>query len=130
MRLSESEWQIMNALWKRSPATAREIIEQLPDQVTWAYTTVKTMLTRLEAKKAVAERKRGNTSVYKPLISRKQARRGAFINLFDKVLDGTAAPLLHFLIEERKISEKERKELIRMLQEMDQEGDHHDGRDQ
>lgn len=126
MKLSESEWQIMNALWKRNPATAREIMEQIPGEVKWAYTTVKTMLTRLVAKEAVSEYKRGNTSFYEPLIEQAQARKRAVTHLFDKVLEGAAAPLMHFLIEERKISKKEREELIRLLQAQDQEGKYHD----
>jgi BlaI family penicillinase repressor len=69
MKLSEAEWQIMNALWKRSPATARDLIEYLPKDTNWAYTTIKTMLSRLLSKHAVSERKRGNTSVYEPLLS-------------------------------------------------------------
>ena len=48
MRLSEAEWQIMKALWRCQPATVRDLIEHLPPGVDWAYTTVKTMLTRLE----------------------------------------------------------------------------------
>jgi BlaI family penicillinase repressor len=116
MKLSENEWQIMNALWKKSPATAREVIEQIPGEITWAYTTVKTMLTRLVTKEAVSEHKRGNTSLYEPLIAQKYARKNAFITLFDKVLDGAVEPLMHYLIEEKKLSEKEREELIRMLE--------------
>ena len=119
MKLSESEWKIMNSLWKNSPATAREIIEQIPGEVEWAYTTVKTMLSRLLAKGAVSEHKRGNTSFYEPLIAQEQAHRNAFTNLFDKVLDGAVEPLMHFLIEEKKLSKKEREELIRILKEED-----------
>ena len=78
MKLSESEWQIMNALWSGHPATARDLAERFPDEVTWAYTTIKTMLSRLVAKGAVAESKRGNTSVYEPLVSRRRARRGSW----------------------------------------------------
>ena len=122
MKLSENEWQIMNALWKKSPATAREIIEQIPGEVTWAYTTVKTMLTRLVVKEAVSEYKRGNTSLYEPLIAQEHAHRNAFRNLFDKVLDGAVEPLMHYLIEEKKLSPKEREELIRMLKSKDTEG--------
>ena len=122
MKLSENEWQIMNALWKKSPATAREIIEQIPGEVTWAYTTVKTMLTRLVAKEAVSEYKRGNTSLYEPLVEKKHAHKNAFVNLFDKVLDGAVEPLMHYLIEEKKLSRKEREELIRMLDAKDTEG--------
>ena len=122
MKLSQNEWKIMNALWKKSPATAREIIEQIPGNVGWAYTTVKTMLSRLVAKEAVSEYKRGNTSFYEPLIARDNAHRNAFTDLFDKVLDGTVEPLMHFLIEEKRLSKKEREELIRMLEKENQEG--------
>jgi len=122
MKLSEAEWQIMNALWKRYPATAREIIGQMEIDNGWAYTTVKTMLTRLAVKRAVSEEKRGNTSWYTPLVDQSSARKSALVTVFDRVLDGTVAPLLNFLIEERKLSRKEREELIRMLREADRKG--------
>ena len=115
MRLTKSEWQIMNALWESHPATAREVEERLPETVSWAYTTIKTMLTRLAAKNAVSERKRGNTSVYTPRLSRKAAQRSALGALFDRVLNGALEPLAHFLIEERKLSAEERRRLIEML---------------
>jgi BlaI family penicillinase repressor len=120
MKLSEAEWQIMNALWKRHPATARDLMEFMPKDNNWAYTTVKTMLTRLVAKKAIAERKRGNTSVYDPLISQQSARKNAMRTFVDKVFGGTVEPIMHFLIEEKKLSDKDRRQLIDMLEEMDQ----------
>jgi BlaI family penicillinase repressor len=117
MKFTDPEWQLMNALWKKSPATAREIIDQIPGDVKWAYTTVKTMLARLVAKQAVSERKNGNTSIYEPLISQEKAQRSAMSVLLDKVLDGAFEPLMHFLVDNKKISAKERQELIKMLQE-------------
>ena len=122
MKLSENEWKIMNALWKKSPVTAREIIDQIPGKVEWAYTTVKTMLSRLVAKEAIEEHKRGNVSFYQPLIAEERTRRSALAELFDKVLDGAVEPLMHFLIEEKKLSKKERNELIRILEKKDREG--------
>jgi len=119
MKLTESEWQIMNALWSRHPATAREVAEGLPQDVRWAYTTLKTLLARLVAKQAVSERKRGNTSVYEPLVSREEARHTALSVLLRQAFDGAVEPLLHFLTQERKLSEKERRELIRLLQAED-----------
>jgi BlaI family penicillinase repressor len=115
MKLTETEWQLMNALWSAHPATAREIAERVPGGERWAYTTVKTMLARLVAKNAVGERKRGNTSVYAPRLSRKAAQRSALGALFDKVLNGALEPLAHFLVEERKLSAEERRRLIEML---------------
>ena len=116
MKLTEPEWLIMNALWQGHPATAREVAQRLPDDVQWAYTTIKTMLTRLAAKQAVSEEKRGNTSVYEPLVSRNKARRSALSSLLDRAFDGGVAPLLHFLVNDRKLSAKQRRELIRILE--------------
>jgi predicted transcriptional regulator len=117
MKLSESEWQIMNALWARHPATAREVAEHLPDDVSWAYTTIKTMLSRLAAKGAVGETKRGNTSVYEPLVTRDSARRTALGRLLDSAFDGGVRPLLGFLAEERQLSSEQKRELLRMLED-------------
>lgn len=119
MKLTEAEWELMNALWKRYPATARDIIEFMPGETKWAYTTVKTMLTRLVKKGAIAENKRGSISVYEPLVAQKTARKNAIKNLLDKALDGAVEPIMHFLIEEKKLTAKERQHLIKMLEEMD-----------
>jgi predicted transcriptional regulator len=116
VKLSESEWQIMNALWSNHPATARELAEALPAEVSWAYTTIKTMLSRLVAKGAVAEEKRGNTSVYEPLVSRQRARRSALGRLLETAFDGGVAPLVSFLSEEGDLSDDQRRELIRILE--------------
>jgi len=116
MKLSDAEWQIMNALWKHYPATAREIAEYLPGNIQWAYTTIKTLLARLAAKSAVSERKLGNTSVYEPLVSLERARRTALRSLLDRAFGGTVEPLLNFLAEERKLSDKQRRELLKILQ--------------
>ena len=116
MKLTQAEWQIMNALWARHPATAREIAERLPAGVKWAYTTIKTLLTRLLDKGAVSERKRANASVYAPVISRQKARRSALRALADQAFDGTFGPLMHFLVEDQGLSPKQRRELIEALQ--------------
>ena len=94
-------------------------MENVPGEVTWAYTTVKTMLARLVVKKAVSERKRANTSVYEPLISQKKAKQGALRSLVDRVLDGKVEPIMHYLVDEQKLSEKQRQKLIKLLEKMD-----------
>ena len=115
MKLSDAEWQIMNALWKQYPATAREIADHLPDDVQWAYTTIKTLLARLAVKEAVSEHKRGNVSIYEPLVSRKKARRTALRSFLDQAFGGGIEPLLNFLAEERKLTAKERSELAKII---------------
>ena len=123
MKLTKAEWQIMNALWQENPATARELMERLPSRVSWAYTTVKTMLSRLVDKKAIGENKRGNTSLYKPLISQRKARSSAFKLLLDQAFNGATGPLVHFLIEEQKLSDKQRHEILTVLQDKKYKGE-------
>jgi predicted transcriptional regulator len=60
---------------------------------------------------------RGNTSVYEPLVSREKARRSALSSFLDRAFDGAVEPLMHFLVEDKRLSEKQRRELIQILQE-------------
>ena len=117
MKLTKAEWQIMNALWEKHPATARDVMERLPAGVKWAYTTIKTMLTRLVEKQAVSEAKQGNTSVYDPLVSQRKARISAFRSLVDQAFDGAMGPLVHFLVEEKQLTPKQQTELAKLLQD-------------
>ena len=115
MKLTKAEWQIMNALWKDWPATARQIADRLPEEVNWAYTTIKTMLTRLADKQAVRETKKGHVGVYEPNLTRRDARRNALDSLLDQAFDGAFGPLMHFLVEDEKLSPKEKRQLMEIL---------------
>jgi BlaI family penicillinase repressor len=115
MKLTGPEWLLMDALWKEHPASARQIAGRLPEGVSWAYTTIKTMLNRLVLKRAVSETKKHNTSYYEPIVSRRQARRTALKTLLDQAFGGAFGPLVHFLVEDQKLSDKQRKELIQIL---------------
>jgi len=117
MKLTDAEWQIMNVLWERYPATARGIAERLPKRINWAYTTIKTLLTRLAEKGAVKETKKGNTSIYEPILSRQNAQRVALKTLVNQAFDGAFGPLMHFLLEDQKLSVKQKQQLLKTLGE-------------
>ena len=117
MKLSEAEWQVMKALWRCQPATVRDLMAQLPPGTDWAYTTVKTMLTRLEAKRAVSERKNKNVSVDEALVSPQSARGSAWSHFLNQAFDGAMEPLLHFLVRGRKLTKKQRRQLAQLLEE-------------
>jgi BlaI family penicillinase repressor len=119
MKLTEAEWQIMNTLWEEWPATARQIADRLPENVNWAYTTIKTMLTRLAEKRAIKETKKGSIGVYEPILTRQNARRNALKTLANQAFDGAFGPLMHFLLEDQKLSSKQRKELLQVLEKED-----------
>jgi BlaI family transcriptional regulator, penicillinase repressor len=115
MKLTNSEWQLMNCLWERHPATARGIAERLPEDVKWAYTTIRTLLARLADKGAIREYKEGNTSLYEPILTRENARRSALKTLVNQAFDGAYGPLMHFLVNDRKLTDEQRRTLAEIL---------------
>ncbi len=107
---SDAEWKVLNALWSKYPANARELLALLRDD-DWAYTTLKTMLSRMEIKGFVGTKMRGNTTWYTPLIEQRATQRTAVRTLLDRVFGGAAGPLLAHLAEHESLSAAERKKL-------------------
>lgn len=94
----------MEALWKHGAASVREIQESLPEKGRPAHNTVQTILTRMEAKKAVRRAKKiSNAYIYEPVITRGATQR----LLVDELLaffGGRAAPLMSHLIESGQLT--------------------------
>jgi predicted transcriptional regulator len=103
-KLTRLELQIMDALWTLGPASVREIQEALPASGRPAYTTVQTIVSRLEAKKAVRRVKKvGNAYIFEPQITRRTAQR----RLIDDLLSffgGRTQPVMAHLIEAGKLT--------------------------
>ena len=104
IKLSKFELGLMDALWKMGRASIREMQEQLPEKRRPAYTTVQTMVNRLEEKGAVRRvRKIGNAHIYEPSVTRKAAYR----RLIDDFLDlfgGSAQPVMAHFLEAGKLT--------------------------
>lgn len=109
--LSRLELEIMQPLWQLEQATVREIREALPEDRRPEYTTVQTVVYRLEAKGAVERlRKVGNAHVFAPVVSRKSTV-GALVEDLVQRLGGTAEPVMAHLVESGKVGLKELREL-------------------
>jgi len=103
-RLSKIELRIMEALWTRGDSSVREIQEALPDKNRPAYTTVQTMVYRLEGKKAVRRVKKiGNAHIFAAAISRTAAQR-RLIDEFLSFFGGRTQPVMAHLIESGRLS--------------------------
>ncbi len=124
--ISEGEWELLDALWKRGPATARQVAEAVQDSRGWAYSTVKTMLDRMVEKKLVRARQVGHVWEYAPALEPDEARRSAWSRFVTSVFGGSVAPALEFIASGAKLSRKEREALIAMLKDQGNagKGDH------
>ncbi len=117
IKLSPLELKAMEALWKLGRASIREILEQIPVRKTLAYTTVQTLVFRLEAKGALRkQRKIGNAYVFVPVITRTQAYR-RLVNDFLELFGGSPRPVMSHLADTGKLTLEDLRELERMLKE-------------
>jgi predicted transcriptional regulator len=114
-RLTKLELQIMEALWTSGAASVREIQEAFPEKGRPAYTTVQTMVYRLEGKQAIRRVKKvGNAHIFEAAVSRNAAHR----RLVDELLSffgGRSQPLMAHLIEAGKLTLDEVKEAEQTL---------------
>jgi len=121
-KLTKFEMAIMDALWTLGSASVREIQEALPQKDRPAYTTVQTMVYRLETKKAVRRVKKiGNAHIFEAVITRGAAQR----RLIDELLSffgGSSQPVVAHLVETGKLTlddVREAEELVKQLSKKD-----------
>ena len=117
-RLTKFELQIMDALWTQGASSVREIQEQFPEKDRPAYTTVQTMVYRLEGKKAIRRVKKiGNAHIFEAAISRNAAQR----RLIDDLLSffgGRTQPVMAHLIESGKLTIEDVRDAQKTLQRL------------
>jgi len=117
-KLTRLEHRIMEALWSRGPSSVREILEAFPEKRRPAYTTVQTVVYRLEAKKALRRVKKiGNAHVFDAAISQGAAHR----RLIDELLSffgGRGQPVMAHLIESGQLTLEDLDEAKRALRRL------------
>ncbi len=121
MKLTKLEMEIMDALWQAGSASVREVQELLPQKRRPAYTTVQTIVYRLEDKGAVRRTKKiGNAYIFEPLITRQSVHRRLITDLLD-LLGGSARPLMSHLIESGHLTLENVRELESTLAQLESE---------
>jgi BlaI family penicillinase repressor len=103
-RLSKLELQVMEILWSRGELCVRDILEAMPPQKRPAYTTIQTIVHRLEVKQAIRRsRKIGNIHLFEPVVARNAALH-RLIDDFLGLLGGRIHPVMTHLIESGRMT--------------------------
>jgi BlaI family transcriptional regulator, penicillinase repressor len=119
MRISSAEAVVMEALWRKSPVSADEIVTDIGRQQDWSDKTVKTLINRLLTKKAIAATRDGRRYIYTPLIQRSAYVQNESRSLLDRLFDGRLAPLVSHFAETRQLSKDDVTELKRLVRKLD-----------
>jgi len=120
--LGDAELGALKTLWDHGPATVREVLSHLHDSGRRvAYTTVQTLLTRLEQKGYVTSNKSELAYVYRAKLTRDRVTRSRLKTLVKQLYDGAAGPLVVQLIRTEQFTPDEIEELQGLIERLDAE---------
>jgi BlaI family transcriptional regulator, penicillinase repressor len=120
--LADLQMAIMQVLWDRGEATVGEVREALARaRRPLAYTTVGTMLAKMERNGHVAHRAEGRANIYRPLVKKEQVSRSMTGDLLDRLFGGDVADMVCHLLDECDVSPEELARLKRLIRQKEQE---------
>jgi len=120
-KISESEWQVMRVLWKKSPLTANEIVEELTGNTKWKPKTIKTLITRLTNKGAIKFEKEGRLYKYHPAVGKDECVRMERRSFVRRVYGGISKPMVASFLEDAELSANDIAELKKILDQKAEE---------
>lgn len=120
--LTEAEWAIIQTVWENEPCAAPAVQEQLEDQKSWTYSTVKTMMDRMVTKGLLKTEKFRNIILYKSAITKLQAQKSEIKRTIKRAFDGALTPMMQFLLDNNTLSKKQLDELEALIKKKRVEG--------
>lgn len=115
-RISDTEWEVMRAVWAGHPATAGEIAERLAQtDPSWHPKTARTLLSRLVEKGALTFDVDGRIFRYRPLVTEQECVAAASESFLDRVFGGALKPMLAHFVERQDLSPDELRQLEELL---------------
>jgi BlaI family penicillinase repressor len=116
-KLGRVQLRIMQILWSKGRATAREITDALNETEPIAHSTVQTLLRTLKDKGSIAHEVEGRTFVFLPIVKEDKYKRNAARDLLHRVFGGNVGSLVAHLLENEKVSRKELDEIRQLIDE-------------
>jgi BlaI family transcriptional regulator, penicillinase repressor len=121
--LSELQIALMRVLWRRGETSVSDVAAALAEERGLKYTTVATLLSRLEKRGVVKQRREGRQLVYRALVSEPQVRRSMVADLIGSLFGGDARELVAHLVSESDIAPGDLDRVRKRLAKSERRGD-------
>tara|TARA_R100001143_G_scaffold63581_1_gene72398 strand:+ start:2349 stop:2729 length:381 start_codon:yes stop_codon:yes gene_type:complete len=119
--LGETEMEILNHVWNLGEASVADVREQILQTREVAYTTVMTIMKNLSDKSYLKYRKEGMSYIYSAAVQPDQVRFSLIDRLIDKVFQGSPKDLVQTLVQSENLSEEERNEIKKLIDNMEEQ---------
>ncbi|ALL13223.1 BlaI/MecI/CopY family transcriptional regulator [Caulobacter henricii] len=119
MHITSAESHVMEALWRREPLTADELVAEVGTSQSWGEATVKTLINRLLKKKAIKSERAEGKHGYRPMIARSVYVQAESQGLLDRLFEGQLAPMISHFAQHRALKAEEIARLKRLIEELE-----------
>ena len=121
--ISKAEFEVLDALWHKAPASANDIIERLNQTKEWHEKTVKTLLSRLVKKQAISFEKQQRHYLYSPLIERDTYTQKESKSLIERMFSGKVAPLVAGFAKQNDLKKEDIEALKSLISDWEKSND-------
>jgi predicted transcriptional regulator len=119
-RLGDLQLRIMKVLWANEAATVAEVHAAVGGEGDLAYTTVATMLRKMEARGLVKHRMEARSFIYRAAVAEEAVSRGMADHLLERLFEGSLADMVRHLLSNREVSREELSKLEKLIAERKQ----------
>ena len=123
VKLTASEWNILNCLWEHSPQTVMQLVGELEKTVGWHRSTTITTLHRMEAKGLIRCERMGRGTAYVPLVDREGAETAETRSFLDRVYRGSVGMMMSAMARQEGLSREQIAQLRAILDQAEQEAE-------
>ena len=128
IRVTNSEWNLINCLWEESPKTLMQLVPILKERVGWSKRTCATMVRRMSEKGVIGYEEKGKTKYFYPRVEKEDVVVQETRDFLKKIYDGSVGMMMSALVRQNDLSKEDIKELQAILKEAETKAEQEAGR--
>ena len=123
IRVTNSEWYVMDCLWEESPRTLMQIVPLLKEKIGWSKSTSATMVRRMAEKDLIGYEERGKTKYFYPKVDKEDVVVQETRDFLQRIYDGSIGMMMSALVKQNDLSREDIHELQEILRMAEQESE-------
>lgn len=123
IRVTNSEWYVMNCLWEESPRSLMQMVPLLGEQIGWSKSTCATMVRRMTEKGLIGYEERGKTKFFSPKVKKEDVLVQETRDFLQRIYDGSVGMMMSALVKQNDLSKEDIQELQEILKAAENRAD-------
>lgn len=120
IRVTNSEWYLMNCLWEEHPRTLMQMVPILKERIGWSKSTSATMVRRMSEKGLIGYEERGKTKYFYPKVNKEDVVVQETRDFLQRIYDGSIGMMMSALVRQNDLSKEDIQELQEILKEAEE----------